>query len=298
MKNLTVENVYTRQSAKELTRKHFWRLLGMMAIAVGIPYAMMMAVTTLTNPLSESQPALFTVLTLVLTLAVSLATCGLTLGMKKAMIDLARGHEEVPVGTVFSLMGYTLKAFGQGLWTGLKTFLWMLPGYLVMIVGAVLSYTTSTTTAPEDSAGMTVLVMFGGMILLFALIIPAAYRYMMAPNILADKPETGVFQSVRESKAMMKGHKWQCFKLTVPVALVMLVVMLVISVALGALTALLGNTAAGASLMSIVMMIVTFAASMYYTIRINMCYAVFYVKRAAEAEPAPAEETAEAPYME
>ena len=40
MTKLTVENVYTSHKAKELTKKHFWKLLGMMAIAFGIPFVL------------------------------------------------------------------------------------------------------------------------------------------------------------------------------------------------------------------------------------------------------------------
>ena len=288
MKNLSVENVYTRAHAKDLTKKHFWKLLGMTAVAFGIPVAMMTAVTTLTTSLAATQPVLHRLVTLVLSLAVSLGTCGLGLGLVKAMIDLARGDEHLTVGMVFQRMGYTLKAFGLSLWVGLKTFLWMLPGYLVMIssVFVVVGTVDPTTGAiPESAAGTMALLMFGGMLLMFILGIPAAYRYLMSTYILADNPETGVFQSVRESKAMMKGHKWQCFKLIVPVFLVMLVVMLVVSIALTAAAALLGTTAAGTSVMSTVMMVVMFALELYYMVRMYLCYAIFYIKRVEEQKP-------------
>ena len=39
-KNPTVENVYTRYAAKELTRKHFWKLLGMMLVTFVIIFAL------------------------------------------------------------------------------------------------------------------------------------------------------------------------------------------------------------------------------------------------------------------
>ena len=40
MKNLTVENVYTRHGAKELTRKHFWKLTAMLLIVFVTSFAL------------------------------------------------------------------------------------------------------------------------------------------------------------------------------------------------------------------------------------------------------------------
>ena len=290
MKNLSVENVYTRATAKELTRKYFWKLLGMSAVAFGIPYAMMFAVNLLTTPMTQTQPGLYMVLTLVLSLAVSLATCGLTLGLLAAMINLCRGQDDLRIGAVFSHMGYTLKAFGLGLWVALKTLFWMLPGYVVIfagLVGTMSSVDMTTGMISESAAGTMVLLMFGGLILMLVLGLPATYRYMMANYILADKPDTGVFACVRESKAMMKGHKWQCFKLIVPIILVLYVIMLVVGVALGAASAMLANTPAAEALLNVITMIVMVAVSIVYMIRMYLCYALFYVKRA----DAPADET-------
>ena len=50
MTKLTIENVYTRHKAKELTKKHFWKLLGMMAIAFGIPFVLMTITTAFFPP--------------------------------------------------------------------------------------------------------------------------------------------------------------------------------------------------------------------------------------------------------
>ena len=41
----------------------------------------------------------------------------------------------------------------------------------------------------------------------------AAYRYRMAKFLLLDHPEMGVAESLRISKQMMYGHKWECFVL-------------------------------------------------------------------------------------
>lgn len=288
--NLKVENVYTRHAAKEMTRKYFWKLLGMSAVAYGIPYGLMMLVPTVMMPIA-SLHNLYDLVMIALLIAVSLLSCGLTLGLMHGMIELCRGKEDVTVGTVFHRMNLTFKGLGLGLWVGLKSLLWMLPGYAVMIAGIILTASMSNTASPEDAAAISALAMFAGMILIFALGIPAAMRYLLSTYILADKPNTGVFACVRQSKTMMKGHKWQAFKLVIPVFLIMYVVMMVFSVAMVAATNLLAGTAAAATILSVVMVVVTMAISVYYMIRMSMCYSIFYLKR--EAEQNPAEEAAE-----
>lgn len=293
MKNLSVENVYTRAKAKELTKKYFWKLLGMMAILYGIIYAISFGGTALLA--ASGNEAIAMIGYLLLMVVMVLVASGLSMGLIAALIDLCKGDETVTVGRVFSRMGQCLKACGLSLWVGLKTFLWMLPGYVVVIVSAivVVGSVDTTTGAVSESAAATLTVLpVIGMILMFALAIPAAFRYMMSTYILADKPETGVFECVRQSKAMMKGHKWQCFKLVLPIILILYVVVLVISVAMGAVMGLLANTAAAATILSIVLMVVVFAAMLYYMIRMYLCYTLFYLKRVEEQNPA--EETIEA----
>ena len=297
MKNLSVENVYTRASAKGLTKKYFWKLLGMLAIVLGITYAIAFGGTALLA-LGGNEPV-FAIGYIVLMFVMVLVASGLSMGLYAAMIDLCRGNETVTVGRVFSRMGKCLKAFGLSLWVGLKTFLWMLPGYAVMLAAPFVmlgSMDTTTGTISESAAGTMALFMFGGMLLMFILAFPAAYRYMLSTYILADKPETGVFESVRQSKAMMKGHKWQAFKLVLPIILIMYVVVLVLSVAMGAVMALLANTPAAMTILSIVLMVVIIAAMLYYMIRMYLCYTLFYLKRLEEQNPTS--DAVEAPYAE
>ncbi|SHO51894.1 DUF975 family protein [Anaerocolumna xylanovorans] len=58
--------------------------------------------------------------------------------------------------------------------------------------------------------------MMGLFILLwsFLFVIPgiiASFRYCMAPYIMADNPEIGIMDAIRESKEMMNGYKWKYF---------------------------------------------------------------------------------------
>ena len=48
----------------------------------------------------------------------------------------------------------------------------------------------------------------------FLLIVPgiiAAYRYAMAPYIMAEHPEIGIMEALEQSKQMMDGNKWRLF---------------------------------------------------------------------------------------
>ncbi len=292
MSNPSVENVYTRHTAKELTQKYFWKLLGLMVTAVGIPYILSMVVTALLS-LTESKSVII-IGSFVLMLVNILVSSSLILGLYSAMIDLCRGDDTVTVSRVFSRMGDCLKAFGLNLWVALKIMLWALPAYALMIVVtffALDAVKDSAVMAGEARAWLQTLLMispFVVMVLVFALAVPAALRYMLSVYILADKPETGVFDCVNQSKAMMKGHKWQAFKLTLPILLIMYVILLVIAVAVGALGIALGlepNSFA----FSIILMIVMFATMLYYMIRAYLCYALFYLKRTKDQEPAQAE---------
>lgn len=58
---------------------------------------------------------------------------------------------------------------------------------------------------------------FLAVLLLYAAILVISiwisYRYAMAPYLLIDRPEAGPFAAVRESVALMRGWKWEFFKL-------------------------------------------------------------------------------------
>lgn len=296
MSNLSVENVYIRQEAKELTKKYFWKLLGMVAIAFAIPYALLMGGSAATSLLGTDHP-IYAVLPLVLMVFIMLLMCGLMLGMISALIDLCRHDVNVTVGRVFSRMGQCLKAFGLMLWVGLKTMLWALPGYaLIGFVGFGIAVSGDPHNAQltEVTAQATLIILpLLAMLIIFTLVIPAALRYMLSTYILADKPETSVFDCVRQSKAMMKGHKWQAFKLAVPLFLLMLLAEFFMALGYSLLVALLGETALAVAA-SIVLLIGWIVLNLYFSIRLSLGYCIFYIKRckeqeAAEPEPSPAE---------
>lgn len=294
MTKLTVENVYTRHKAKELTKQHFWKLLGMMAIAFGIPFVLM-TITTAFFPTSDVST--YTLVMFLLMFVVQFLTIGLQLGMLRSFIDLCQGKNDVTVGSVFQHMSLCFKGYGLNLWVGLKTILWALPIYIPVIVMALLLMDNPSLQANKSAQIIVAFLPFMALILIFALVVPAAMRYMLSTYILADKPDTGVFECVRESKAMMKGHKWQAFKLAVPIILAMYGILMVASVVISSATAFVASNEALITAMGILMMIVLFGIVVYFSIRLYLCYAIFYLNRVKEMTPAeePAEAPAESP---
>jgi len=89
-------------------------------------------------------------------------------------INLARG-QDTGFSLSFSKPPAAFKAFILGLVTGLFVFLWML---LLIVPGII-----------------------------------AAYRYAMAMYILAENPDIGVMEALRESKRLMAGRKMKLFLL-------------------------------------------------------------------------------------
>jgi uncharacterized membrane protein len=110
-------------------------------------------------------------LALVLSLAVSAVSSTLMLGHNMFYVDLCNNKAEL--STLFSRFGIFFKAFGLVLFMALFVFLWSL---LLFIPGII-----------------------------------AAYRYSMAPYLMAQYPEMGIRQAVNESKRIMAGHKWRLF---------------------------------------------------------------------------------------
>lgn len=94
------------------------------------------------------------------------------IGYNKFNIDMVNG-QDANFTTIFSGFKIFIKALGLRLFMILFTFLWML---LFFIPGII-----------------------------------AAYRYSMAPYIMAENPNIGIREAVNMSKQMMKGYKWRYF---------------------------------------------------------------------------------------
>lgn len=318
MKNLSVENIYTRQSAKTLAKKNIWRLLGMMLltglIIIGFCCGGMYLLTQLTdtqwltimqtdfttaalNP-NAMIPPTFIYGYIALTLIYTLLATGLNLGLLRSMTDIARSDAKVPVGRVFSRMKYFLKGIGLSIWVGFKTLLWALPGLVIifLVTGSILAAgdpeTMQVTEATAPLLALLPLLMF---MLILALVLPATLRYYLSTYVLADEPSTGVFECVRKSKAMMKGHKWQLFKLPIPYLLKMYGWLFLIAIVLAAVMDIVRQVQSQAATIAvIVIMVIGYAFFLVkmvaYVLRSNMAFCVFYLKRKGEMPAVPPEE--------
>lgn len=289
MSNLTVENVYLRQEAKELAKQHRWTLFGMFGILYAISYAVSDGGDALLTALCGSSSAgnsahfAYWIGYVMLMLVYTLVFSGLWLGLTRATIDIARDTADVRIRDIFCRMSSCFKAFRLSLWIGLKAFLWALPAVAVTVVLAVaLAYNPNS----DVSQTLMMLLPLVIMIVVFALMIPAMYRYMLSTFILADAPETGVRECVNRSKAMMKGHKWQFFKLPMPFILALFGLMLAVLFVMSLITGFLvfGNFPTAITLLLVYGAII--ALVLVYIPRIYMCSVLFYLKRAAESTPA------------
>ena len=306
--NQTVENVYLRQEAAQITRRHFWRLLGMSAIVYALTALVEYLLTQLgdllmakevqavlnagssfmnaehirsTDPMLTAWADLFLSpkfwgINLVFMIAIGLLRGGLNLGYTTQLIDTGRGGIPRVMG-VFSRMRYCLKAWGLLLWTGLKLFLWGLPGVAMLILGAELQL------YELYEAGN--LVMIIGMVLLFALVIRALLRYSQATHILADEPDRGIRECVSCSKGMMKNRKWQYFKLSIPVILRMTGVGMAVGLT-GELILVAAGLDADLLAMQILQAVINISG-IYFLLQMNVLFTMFYLKQREPAADAP-----------
>lgn len=127
----------------------------------------------------------------------------LTLGYNHTLLKTLR-REEITYTTVLVRLPLFLKAIGLNLMIFLRVFLWMLPGWALSLLGAVIMV---------FEANIGILVMVAAMVLMFVLMIRAMYRYRLATFVMADAPETGVNAAIRRSKEIMKGRKMELFSL-------------------------------------------------------------------------------------
>ncbi len=294
--NHLVENVRIRQIASALHKKHFGKLLLMSLIAVGLCLLLLatglviLFVTTggpwsstarYADAAGHNSPYILGLWGVLL--IVSLVCSGLLQGLLSAMLHLCRGDEAVPVGHVFSRMRCSLKAFGMNLWCMAAVLLWSLPGYLLMMGGSMfwavcidsLTGELSLTPGEQQVIGAVIL---AGIALCICLAIPAIFRHMLAPVILADEPSAWVWDCAVRSKAMTKGRKWQLFRLILPFLLVLAAVWMGASALMAAgLRYLPGDFAAG--LFSTVLPLLVCAAGLILAIRAALCICLFYQLR-------------------
>lgn len=296
--NRTVENVYIRQEAVQLTRRHFWRLLTMTVIinvivnglsrslnAVGdillLPeinqmldqYSSLMYSTRITSaePTVDALIELFTspkfiLFNLVVWVVTGLVSAGLGIGHTKQLLDTGRGGYPEPL-RIFAGMKLCLRAWGVQLWASLKTGLWCLPGIGLVILGREL--------ALYDLTGIGSAVMGIGAMLMLALGLRAIIRYAMASTLLADEPDRGIRDCVKFSTSLMQGRLWQYIRVGVPLFFKYLGAAMLAEVLFNLLSTLIPMDMQLAWLAD---GLLTFAATAYFIVQANVLYTIFYLR--------------------
>lgn len=295
----TVENVYLRQDAVALTRKHFWPLVGLTilfnlvanittqaltSLCDDVMYTELHALTQASNyyhnakSLTSYEPVAaaaknlltspkFLFCNLLFMVVAGLIYAGLTLGHCRERLDAVRGSVVQPKG-VFSLMRYAFKGWRLYLLSLLKVILWALPGL------AVLCTSWALIAASSFEAGFVFLLL--GLALIIALTLPAGLRYSLAAYVLSDEPDGGVIASLRLSKTLMKGRIWQRFKLVLPFELKVIGMSLLVTALFELIITALGlpysNTASN------IETILIYAGTIYFALQGQMAKAAFYEK--------------------
>lgn len=219
----------------------------------------------LLNLLEASSLSMTTYLpTAVLSLLSWLVSPFLTLGLLNYFFMLLRGEKDAPISTAFSRTNCFFKGIGLNLMTTLRTFLWMLPGMAAEVLALVLALRDETST-------LALVLMYAGAAAMLVLGIRAALHYAMATRVMAESPEKGVNQCIRESVAVMRRRKL----LLVSLELSFILLNLCISLAESLLTGLLGSV-----LGATVGMALSFALNIY----MQMAVSAFYMAYRAQTE--------------
>ena len=306
----TVENVTLRYDAAALTRKHFFRLFGMLlvitsaaglmdytlsalgdlitkeetdaALAAMRAYAAAPVITT-ASALSDALLSLFTSPAFLgfnafYILITGLVSSGLRLVRLSQLIVAARDGRPKVLGS-FSRMRHCFKAWGLSLWIGVKTFLWALPGLGCIFIGSeLLNY---------GQLALSDIMIFSGFCLLFFLTFRAGLSYCMAPFILAEETDRGVRECVTFSKGLMQYRRWQAFTLGIPFLLKMAGTYFAGIMLLSLIASFSGRYTAPAAavVLALLTTVVLALPLIYFSLQFDMVYALFYVKRREPADP-------------
>ena len=127
----------------------------------------------LDTPLVSQVLAVILAIIAVLAVVQLLIGGAIELGLKRYNLDLLTRENPPAFATLFSRFCIWGKAFGLRFMTSLLIFLWML---LFIIPGII-----------------------------------AAYRYALAPYLMAENPNMGVMEAISRSKELMAGNKWRLF---------------------------------------------------------------------------------------
>lgn len=227
-----ITNADIRNHATGIVRQQFGKVFPMMLVTALAPSVIVGLFTAILNAIFKPTPmrfgfspfgfyftppsASYIIIALLSLILSALVYPAVMLGLYHGILNLIRGMD-AGIADVFSRVGSCLNGFLLSLYVGLRTWLWILPGFVLSILGAALG----------NSFG--VFLMIIGVIAMYVLVIPAAFRYCMALPALADQPELGVFGAFNRGKEVMQGRKWQLFKLLFLYGLIMVGVAILFS---------------------------------------------------------------------
>ncbi|MBQ6528247.1 MAG: DUF975 family protein [Clostridia bacterium] len=149
----------------------------------------------------------------------------LNIGRMYFTLRMLRGAQ-ADVSDLFARVSCFFKAIALEIMVFVKMILWSLPGFAVMLLGALL------LTQGAGSGVFTFLYTMG-MALMAVLVIRANLHYALAPIIMADIPEKGPVVCLRESIGMMRKCTMQLFSLIMTFVLYILLADLVVSMLSG-----------------------------------------------------------------
>lgn len=190
----------------------------------------------------------------------------LALGLNVWMLNRLHG-ETGEVGTVFCRLKIAPKAVVLRLLILLKVFLWMLPGVALSFLATLPVLRSTATTWDEllPSLNTTMRLTSLASLVMTVPAVMAYLRYFLADILLAEKPETTVRESVRQSKKLMTGRKGNLFCLLLSFILWYFAEMLVSEL----VASMFGNVASLATQL---------LTSLALTVYVQMTVCVFYGK--------------------
>ena len=128
----------------------------------------------------------------------------LRLSAINSQFKLLRG-QDISWKDAFSRVGQMYKAIGLTVSRAVLMILWLLPGIAVTVLGFFLSIRTSGDNLTIAAFGLEITMLLGMSAMVF-FGVWAYMRYVFAEYVMADKPETGVFASIREARDLSKGN--------------------------------------------------------------------------------------------
>lgn len=146
----------------------------------------------------------------------------LNIGRNYFTLRILRGAE-AGVSDLFARVRCFFKAILLEIMTTVKMILWGLPGFAVMLLGAIL-----LVQGVGGTGGFTFVYSIG-LALMVGLMVRANLHYALAPILLADIPEKSAWSCLKESIGMMKQRVMQLFSVILTFILYLLLLELVVN---------------------------------------------------------------------